>query len=356
MDRKPRMYADVLSSKDPAYYSYDDMVIQWNSPEPYEVIKKIGSGKYSEVFEGIDSRIDTPVVIKILRPVKVNRYNREIKILQNLQGGPNIITLLDIVQDPLSKCPSLIFEHVNNTHFRTLYPKLRDFEIRFYLYELLRALDYCHSMGIMHRDVKPHNVMIDHEKRELKLIDWGLAEFYRPGTAYNVGVASRYFKGPELLVDDEHYCYSLDVWSTGAMMAGMIFHKDPFFHGWDNYDQLVKITKILGTRELIEYVERYKIEMEASLRKQITRHSERCLLRYVNRDVREIVSVEALDLLTRMLRYDPVERILPAEALKHKYFAPVVEMWEAVRGGGEIEKTAPFYETGSILKLKLNIT
>jgi len=53
----------------------------------------------------------------------------------------------------------------------------------------------------MHRDVKPHNVMIDHEHRKLRLIDWGLAEFYHPGQEYNVRVASRYFKGPELLVD-----------------------------------------------------------------------------------------------------------------------------------------------------------
>lgn len=66
---------------------------------------------------------------------------------------------------------------------------------------ILQALDYCHSMGIMHRDVKPHNVMIDHENRKLRLIDWGLAEFYHPGQEYNVRVASRYFKGPELLVD-----------------------------------------------------------------------------------------------------------------------------------------------------------
>lgn len=126
----------------------------------------------------------------------------------------------------------------------------------------------------MHRDVKPHNVMIDHELRKLRLIDWGLAEFYHPNKEYNVRVASRsvsftniliymlivvslmlmfvfyvaagdkelegfyiqfiaidllsfellfrYFKGPELLVDLQDYDYSLDIWSLGCMFAGMV--------------------------------------------------------------------------------------------------------------------------------------
>lgn len=66
-----------------------------------------------------------------------------------------------------SKTPSLIFEYVNNTDFRSLYPKFNDLDVRFYILELLKALDYCHSKGIMHRDVKPHNVMIDHENRKV---------------------------------------------------------------------------------------------------------------------------------------------------------------------------------------------
>ena len=65
--------------------------------------------------------------------------------------------------------------------------------------------------------------MIDHSKRKLRLIDWGLAEFYHPGQEYNVRVASRYFKGPELLVDLQDYDYSLDMWSLGCMFAGMVF-------------------------------------------------------------------------------------------------------------------------------------
>ena len=148
--------------------------------------RKIGRGKYSEVFAGANLNNGSKCVVKILKPVKKKKIKREIKILQNLSGGKNIIQLLDVVRDPVTKTPCLIFEHVNNFDFKTLYPTLTDYDIRYYIYELLKALEYSHSMGIMHRDVKPHNVMIDHEKRELRLIDWGLAEFYHPGTLYTI--------------------------------------------------------------------------------------------------------------------------------------------------------------------------
>lgn len=104
--------------------------------------------------------------------------------------------------------------------------------------------------------------MIDHERRQLRLIDWGLAEFYHKQKEYNVRVASRYFKGPELLVDLQDYDYSLDMWSLGCMFAGMIFRKEPFFYGQDNYDQLVKIAKVLGTDDLYAYLAKYRLELD----------------------------------------------------------------------------------------------
>uniref|UniRef100_A0A8C9VNN0 non-specific serine/threonine protein kinase n=1 Tax=Scleropages formosus TaxID=113540 RepID=A0A8C9VNN0_SCLFO len=251
---RSRVYPDVNTQRPREYWDYESHVVEWGNQDDYQLVRKLGRGKYSEVFEAINITNNEKVVVKILKPVKKKKIKREIKILENLRGGPNIITLLDIVKDPVSRTPALVFEHVNNTDFKQLYQTLSDYDIRFYMYEILRALDYCHSMGIMHRDVKPHNVMIDHEHRKLRLIDWGLAEFYHPSQEYNVRVASRYFKGPELLVDYQMYDYSLDMWSLGCMLASMIFRKEPFFHGHDNYDQenFTKLFKITASQILFE--------------------------------------------------------------------------------------------------------
>lgn len=287
------------------------------------MVRKIGRGKYSEVFDGYNTRNKSRCVVKILKPVKKKKIKREIKILQNLCGGPNIIKLLDIVRDPQSKTPSLIFEYVDNVDFKVLYPTLSDFDIRYYINEVLKALDYCHSQGIMHRDIKPHNVMIAHAERKLRVIDWGLAEFYHPGREYNVRVASRYFKGPELLVDLQDYDYSLDMWSLGAMFAGMIFRKEPFFHGHDNYDQLVKIAKVLGTDKLLSYLDKYDLELDPHFDGILGRHSRKPWEKFVNSENQHLVSPEALDFLDKLLRYDHFERLTAKEAMEHEYFAPV---------------------------------
>ncbi|CAG9320406.1 unnamed protein product [Blepharisma stoltei] len=355
MARRPRLYADINAQLGPEHSDYENLTIRWGQQDNYEIIRKIGHGKYSEVFDGINSATDEKVVIKILKPVKKAKIKREIKILQNLQGGPNIVRLLDIVRDPASKTPSLIFEHVNNFNFKQLYPQLTDFEVRYYIFELLKALDFCHSLGIMHRDVKPHNVMIDHEKRLVRLIDWGLAEFYHPKTELNVRVASRYFKGPELLVDDQLYDYSLDMWSLGAMFAGMIFMKEPFFHGHDNMDQLVKIAKVLGTNELYRYLAKYEIELDPQLEGMVGRHEKQPWQKFVNSKNSHLANPLAIDFLSHLLKYNPNERILPKEAIDHPYFVPVKEMWSQLESKNlSIQPGNPAYETAIILKNRID--
>ena len=237
--------------------------------DDYEVIRSLGRGKYSEVFLGVNVVTNANVVIKILKPVKRKKIRREIKILQHINGGPNIIRLEDTVKDPMSKTCSLIFEHVDAQDFKLMYPQLTDMDVRYYMFQLLRGLDYAHSRGVMHRDIKPHNVMIDHNRRSLRIIDWGLAEFYHARTDYNVRVASRYFKGPELLVDMRYYDYSLDLWSFGCMFAGIIFILHPLFHGRDNNDQLVRIVKVLGSKALYDYVAKYKLTLDPALARLI---------------------------------------------------------------------------------------
>uniref|UniRef100_A0AC34R4I7 Protein kinase domain-containing protein n=1 Tax=Panagrolaimus sp. JU765 TaxID=591449 RepID=A0AC34R4I7_9BILA len=338
-----RVYANVNSTQPREYWDYETHTIEWGNIEDYSLVRKLGRGKYSEVFEGLRNN-DDKVVVKILKPVKKKKIKREIKILENLRGGTNIINLLDVVKDPISRTPALIFEYVNNTDFKTLYQTLSDYDIRYYLFELLKALDFCHSRGIMHRDVKPHNVMIDHEKRTLRLIDWGLAEFYHPRQEYNVRVASRYFKGPELLVDYQCYDYSLDMWSLGCMLASMIFRKEPFFHGHDNYDQLVRIAKVLGTDELYEYIDKYQIELDPRFNDILGRHTRKRWERFVHAENQHLVSNEAIDFLDHLLRYDHADRLTAREAMDHPYFKPVVDEVQR-RGAGDAK---PNGSAGSI--------
>ena len=162
---------------------------------------------------------------------------------------------------------------------------LSEREVKYYLCHLLIALDALHAAGIMHRDVKPRNTLInrppsrdgggDRDRRSsrtrddeggdgarsprpppLMLVDLGLADFYHPGRAYNVRVASRHYKSPELLIGYEEYDYSVDMWAFGCILAGLLFRKEPFFHGKDNDDQLGQIVSVLGIRDFLRYYRR----------------------------------------------------------------------------------------------------
>jgi casein kinase II subunit alpha len=175
--------------------------------------------------------------------------------------------LCDLVQDEKSKTPCFIYEYMPCIETKQVARTFTDKDVRIYIYKILEALEFSHSHGIMHRDVKPLNIVINNDKKELRLIDWGLADFYFPDKEYNVRVASRYYKGPELLVDDKLYHYSLDIWSLGCTMAGMIFKVDTFFKGSDNYDQLIRIMKVLGDDDLHEYVHKYNLKIPKEVKK-----------------------------------------------------------------------------------------
>ncbi|GAA5927084.1 hypothetical protein JCM1841_001911 [Sporobolomyces salmonicolor] len=318
-----RVYADVNAKLGPEWWDYDQLVVRWGTQDQYEITRKLGRGKYSEVFEGIDLVNSKLVVIKVLKPIKKKKVKRELKVLMNLRGGENIIELLDVVRDPQAKTPAIIFEHVQNLDSKILYPYFTDGDVRYYIYELLKALDFCHSKGIIHRDVKPLNILIDHSERKLRLIDWGLAEFYHAGTELNVRVASRYYKGPELLVDYPHYDYSLDLWSVGCTFGSMIFRKDPLFHGHDNYDQLVKIAKILGTDDLFNYLEKYHIELDPEYDEILGVHARKPWSKFVTSENQRYISNEAIDFLDKLLQYDHVLRPTCQEAMHHPYFENV---------------------------------
>lgn len=100
----------------------------------------------------------------------------------------------------------------------------------------MESLAYCHSKGIMHRDVKPSNIIVDPATLEIKLIDWGLSEFYLENQEYHTRVSSKPYKGPELLIGYKFYDFAMDMWSAGCVLAGLIFNKCYFFLGQDNDD------------------------------------------------------------------------------------------------------------------------
>ena len=124
------------------------------------------------------------------------------------------------------------------------------------------------------------------------------------------------------------YDYSLDMWSLGCMFAGMTFQKEPFFHGRDNHDQLVKIAKVLGTAGLYEYIKQYDLRLDPAIESILSRYQRKPWTKFVNTYNKKYMSNDSLDFVDRLLRYDHNKRLTPREAMAHAYFKPVREYHE----------------------------
>jgi len=295
------------------YSDYSSYKIETGDIDNYRISQRLGKGRYSDVFEG---RSNTKkIVIKVLKPVRSVKIAREVMILRTL-NHPNIITLADVVHDQVTDTYSLIFSYIKHRDTVEIFENASLSSIVSYSKQMIQALEYAHSKGIMHRDLKPQNIVINNETQQLKIIDWGLAEFYHKEQEYSVRIASRCYKAPELLVNYIYYDYSVDIWAFGCILSEMVFKKIPMFHGNKNTEQIQEIIKILGKGDLRRYLEKYEIEYEVTEEGPEERESfEQFLNSSQYPHMKEVV-----DLLEKILVYDHSERPTAMECLKHEFF------------------------------------
>lgn len=172
----------------------------------------------------------------------------------------------------------------------------------------------------MHRDIKPHNLLYDIKTGKMHIIDWGLAEFYIPGKDYSTKVASRFYKAPELLLDNPYYDYTVDIWSLGCIFASVLFQVEIFFAGKNEKDQLLQIANVFGTDAIHKYVSSGNLKKAGKITKKIKKMDPKPLVKFRETWNEAYASDEAISLLSEMLVIDHTKRIMAKDALAHPYF------------------------------------
>lgn len=189
----------------------------FRNQENYEITDKVGRGKYADVYSGVNMVTGEEVAVKIFKPIKKEKIRREVKILNLLKGHQNVLQIKDVVRDSSTKIPAIITEYVNQGEMESMksWMSYTPDQVKNYIRWTLKALDFAHARGIMHRDVKPFNILVEEGTGAVKLADWGQAEFYEPAREYNTRVAALFYKAPELLLGYPYYDYSVDIWALG---------------------------------------------------------------------------------------------------------------------------------------------
>ncbi|KAI3499097.1 hypothetical protein L1887_34890 [Cichorium endivia] len=287
--------------------------------DTFEKLEKIGQGTYSSVYKARDLTNNKVVALKRVRfdnmdPESVKFMAREILILRRLDH-PNIIKLEGLVTSRTSCSLYLVFEYMEHdlTGLASLPgAKFTEPQVKCYMQQLLSGLDHCHSRGVLHRDIKGSNLLIDNHGI-LKIADFGLASFFdhRENVPLTSRVVTLWYRPPELLLGATHYGVAVDLWSTGCIL-GELYAGKPIMPGRTEVEQLHKIFKLCGSPS------------EDYWRKSKLRHSAvfkptQPYRRRIEETFKDVPSV-AITLMETLLAIDPSQRQTASSALKSEFF------------------------------------
>lgn len=285
--------------------------------ERYQKLDKIGEGTYGIVYKAKDRVTGEIIALKKIRLEAEDEgipstAIREISLLKELQHQ-NIVRLYDVVHT--ERKLTLVFEYLDQDlkkYLDVCEGGLERSILKSFLYQLLRGVAFCHHHRVLHRDLKPQNLLINREG-ELKLADFGLARaFGIPVRSYTHEVVTLWYRAPDVLMGSRKYSTPVDIWSIGCIFAEMANGR-PLFAGTSEADQLDRIFRGLGTpneaiyaaiTELPDYQPDFPVYPSPMSLGGLA----------------PTLDPVGLDLLSRMLLYDPSQRITAADGMNHPYF------------------------------------
>ncbi|CAN1237351.1 Mitogen-activated protein kinase 4, partial [Linum grandiflorum] len=292
-------------------------------------LRPVGRGAYGIVCAAMNSETREEVAIKKIGNAFDNRIDakrtlREIKLLRHMDHE-NVIAIKDIIRPPQKENFNdvyIVYELMDTDLHQIIRSnqQLTDDHCRYFLYQVLRGLKYVHSAHVLHRDLKPSNLLLN-SNCDLKIADFGLARTTSETDFMTEYVVTRWYRAPELLLNCSEYTAAIDIWSVGCIL-GEIMTRQPLFPGKDYVHQLRLITELIGSPDDTSL---------GFLRSDNARRYVRQLPQYPKQNFAARFpesSAGAVDLLEKMLVFDPNRRITVDEALCHPYLAPLHDINE----------------------------